>query len=166
MLSDDIVGLKERGTELQILPAYPRINLWPDSVKLLFGSPDALPMITADWDKRCLKIGDVEGTKFEERSVPLGAIYIFGDSEGGSQQSVEMVSQRAALMMLVRNTYATNFLDAKQRAEEFAVLSRLIAMVPVRQINARRAAVGPQELCTVIRQDFADITSSASSFDP
>lgn len=165
VLSDDIVGLSEGGGEFQILPAYPRINLWPDSVNLLFGAPDALPVITAGWDKRCLKLGEVEGTKFEERPLPLGAIYIFGDSEPGSQESIELISQRAALMRLVGNTYATNFLDAEQRAEEFAVLSRLIAAVPVRQINTRQAAVRPNELCMMIQQDFARITSRTSAID-
>jgi len=165
VLSDDIVGLTERGVEFRILPAYPRINLWPDSVKLLFGSPDALPMITAGWDKRCFKIGEVEGTKFEERSLALGAIYVLGEEAGTSGESVETIPQKTALMMLIGNTYATNFLDANQRAQEFEVLSRLVGAVSVRQINSGREGVGPQELCKMIQRDFASITSAASSLE-
>jgi hypothetical protein len=157
VLSDDIVALTERGAEFQILPAYPRINLWPDSVKLLFGSPDALPMITAGWDKRCLKIGEEKGTKFAERPLPFGAIYIFGDGEGGSRDNVESISQKTAMMTLVTNTYATSFLSAKQRAEEFEVLSRLVATVPVRKINVRHGTLLVDELCDVIRHDFSSL---------
>jgi hypothetical protein len=165
VLCDDIVALVEREQQFHVLPAYRRINLWPDSVKLLYGSPDALPQITPDWEKRCLELGEHGETRFEERALPIGAIYVLGNSTPNSGQSVEAISQKTAMMTLVTNTYATNFLDAKQRAEEFAVLSRLVAAVPVRQINAPREAVGPQELCTVIQQDFASITSPASSLD-
>jgi hypothetical protein len=156
VLCDDIVALIEREQQFHVLPAYRRINLWPDSVKLLYGSPEALPQITPDWEKRCLELGEHGETRFEVRALPIGAIYVLGNSTPNSGISVEAIFQKTAMMTLVTNTYATNFLDAKQRAEEFAVLSRLVATVPVRQINAPREAVGPQQLCTVIRQDFCE----------
>jgi len=154
VLSDDIVALAEHGDEFQVLPAYPRVNLWPDSVKLLYGSPDALPPVSVGWDKRCLPLGEAGGPRFEERHLHLGTIYIFGDVSEHTNESIEAISQKSALMMLVGNTYAANFLDAKQRAEEFAVLSRLVAAVPVRKINPRRNVTGVNELCKLIRQDF------------
>jgi hypothetical protein len=165
VVSDDIVGLTERGAEFQILPAYPRINLWPDSVKLLFGSPDALPMITGGWDKRCFKIGEVEGTKFEEWPLPLGAIYVLGQAADASGEGVEIISQKTALMMLVENTYATNFLDAKQRAKEFEVLSRVVTTVPVRKINRAREGAGVEEFCTAIQRNFASIGSPSNCLE-
>jgi hypothetical protein len=51
---------------------------------------------------------------------------------------LEIISQKTALIVLVENTYATNFLDAKQRAAEFEVLSRVVGTVPVRKINRER----------------------------
>jgi hypothetical protein len=60
-------------------------------------------------------------------------------------------------MMLVGNTYAAKFLDAKQRAEEFAVLGRLVASVAVRKINPRRNVTDLNELCELIRKDFMDV---------
>jgi len=54
----------------------------------------------------------------------------------------------------VGNTYAARFLDANQRAEEFALLGRLVEGVPVRRLNARRNGIGVNELCELIRQDF------------
>ena len=154
VLSDDIVALAEREGIFHVLPAYRRINLWPDSVKLLYGSPDALPQILPDWAKRCLKLGDRE-VRFEERALPIGAIYVLGDSTPSTAECVESISQKTAMMTLVTNTYATNFLDAKQRAAEFAVLSRLVSSVPVCKVNARRGILGVEELCEVIQQDFS-----------
>jgi hypothetical protein len=165
VLSDDIVALVDREQRFHVLPAYRRINLWPDSVKLLYGSPDALPQITREWEKRCLRLGEDGKTQFEERALPIAVIYILGDSRANSAKSVERLSQKAAMMTLVTNAYGTNILDAKQRAEEFVVLSRLATAVPVRQVNAPRETVGPHERCKMIRQDFASINSPEHSFD-
>ena len=163
VLSDDIVALVEHGDEFQVLPAYPRLNLWPDSVKLLYGSPDALPPVSVGWDKRCLALGEAGGPRFEERHLRLGTIYIFDDISQHGTENIEVISQKNALMMLVGNTYAANFLDTKQRAEEFAVLGRLVAKVPVRRINARRNVTGINELCELIRQDFVGVGYQAGS---
>jgi hypothetical protein len=164
VLSDDIVALVEHGDEFQALPAYPRLNLWPDSVKLLYGSADALPHLSEGWDKRCLALGEAGGPKFEERYLRLGTIYILGDISEHATASIEAISQKSALMMLVGNTYAANFLDAKQRAEEFAVLSRLVASVPVRRINPRRNGIDLNDLCKFIHHDFVGgVVSPADS---
>jgi hypothetical protein len=165
VLSDDIVGLVEHGQEFQTLPASPRINLWPDSVEILYGSREALPRITGGFDKRYLVLGENAGARFEERALRLGAIYILGDGTAEDKECVEEVTQKAALMLLVPNTYATNFLDAEQRAAEFAVLSRLVAAVPVRMFNSRKDLVGPEELCQIIRRDFAALDSPMSPLD-
>jgi hypothetical protein len=165
VLSDDIVALAEGRHGFQTLPAYPRVNLWPDSVSLLYGSPDALPAVSLGWDKRCLNLGEAEGTKFEERPLPLGAIYVLGESAGGPEKGVEIVSQKTALMMLVGNTYATNFLDAEQRAKEFAVLSRVVATVPVRKIVRGRSFAEVEAFCAAIQRDFAGIHSRLRSLE-
>jgi predicted ATPase len=157
VLCDDIVALIEREQQFHVLPAYRRINLWPDSVKLLYGSPGALRQITADWEKRCLELGEDGGTRFEERALPIGAIYVLGDSTPNSAESVASISQKAAMMTLVTNTYATNFINAKQRAGEFAVLGRLVTGVPVRKINAERGTLHVDELCAVIQRDFSSL---------
>ena len=162
MLSDDIVALVEHEQQFHVYPAYPSVNLWPDSVEMLYGSADALPPIANDWDKRFLALADSGPSRFERRRLPIGAIYVF-DEAAGSSQCLESVSKKDALMMLVANTYATNFLDAKQRAGEFEVLSRLVAQVPVRRVNARRGLVSIGELCELIYKDAAGINSSTLS---
>jgi hypothetical protein len=162
VLSDDIVGLVEQGQGFQTLPASPRINLWPDSVEILYGSRETLPCIAGGFDKRYLVLGENAGARFEDRALRLGALYILGAGAAEDKECVEEVTQKAALMLLVQNTYATNFLDAEQRAEEFAVLSRLVAAVPVRMINSRKDVVDPEELCQIIRRDFAALGSPMS----
>jgi hypothetical protein len=150
----------ERDGIFHVLPAYPRVNLWPNSVELLYGSRDALPQIMPDWEKRCLELGRDGATRFEERALPIGAIYLLGGSNPNQAESAQSLSPQAAMMALVANTYATNFLDARQRAAEFAVLGRLVEAVVVRQINPQRNSLQLQQLCDVIREDFARMRAS------
>jgi hypothetical protein len=158
VLSDDIVGLVERSDEFYVIPAYPRVNLWPDAVELLYGASDALPPLSVGWDKCGLALGEEGGPRFEQRELRLGTIYIFSDIFAHPTENIEPISKKSALLMLVGNTYAASFLDANQRAEEFAVLGRLVAGVPVRRLNPRRNGTGVNELCELIRQDFVGVS--------
>jgi hypothetical protein len=157
VLSDDIAALVELENIFHVLPAYPRVNLWPHSVELLYGTPEALPQMMSGLDKRCLLLGKEQGPQFEERVLPIGGIYIFGDPSDKSEGSLEPLPLKSALLMLVACTYATNSLNAQQRAEEFAVLGRLVTAVSVRKINAKRGILRVDELCEVIQRDFSSL---------
>ncbi|HXN21357.1 MAG TPA: serine/threonine protein kinase [Candidatus Dormibacteraeota bacterium] len=152
-ISDDVVALEEQGGDFRVAPAVPHLALWPDSVSLLYGSSDAFPRISPDWEKRRLALGS-QGTRFEERRLPLGAIYILGDRRADPAPFVETIPDRAALMALVVNSYATNILDPEMRAQEFKVLGRLVSSVPVRHVSPHQDPARIEELCQVIREDF------------
>lgn len=135
VLSDDVAVLTEKGRCFEVQPGYPRVNLWPDSVRTLLGSEDALPRITSTWDKRYLAL-DGNGRHFQASPLPVGAIYLLGDREDGlSAPEIEDVAGGEALMTLVANTYVNYLLDSEMRAHEFGVLSRVLAQVPVRRVR-------------------------------
>jgi hypothetical protein len=152
VLSDDVVALVEAGGTFHVLPAYPHVSLWPDSVKLLYGSSDALPRFTPNWEKRCLGLG-MEGPQFEERTLPLGAIYILGNRTAKPAPRVEEMSAQTALMALVANTFATNILDQEMRAKEFEFLGRLVSNVEVRRIIPHEDAHQLVKLCHLVSED-------------
>ena len=154
VISDDIVALDEREGLFQVMPAYPHLCLWPDSVQMLYGSQQALPRIIQDWDKRRLAAGD-QGTRFEGRPLPLAAIYILGESGPHPAPRVEGIRPQAAFLSLVAGTYANNILDREMRRREFAFLGRLIAKVPVRQVRPSDDPARLEDLCRIIHQDFA-----------
>ena len=81
ILSDDVVALAERDASFYVHPAYPYLCLWPESVQTIYGSADALPQLSANYEKRCLSLGKQE-LPFEERPLPLAAIYILGERRG------------------------------------------------------------------------------------
>jgi len=153
VLSDDVVGLVERRGQFDVLPAYPHLSLWPESVRMLFGSSDALPRFLANWEKRRLALGE-DGARFEGRALRLGAIYILGNRCRDTAPSVAAVSAQQALLLLIANTYATNLIDREARGNEFSVLGRLVSSVPIRSISPSEDATRVDDLCRTIRADF------------
>jgi len=154
VLSDDITALVEREGTFHVMPAYPQLSLWPDSVKMLYGSSEALPRFVPNWDKRRLDLGN-QGTLFESRPLPLGAIYILGERRPDPAPYLERMRPQSALLSLVADTYANRILDREMRASEFAVLGRLVTTIPIRQVHPHKEASRLEELCKTISDDFA-----------
>jgi len=162
VISDDVAALGESPDGFQVLPAYPHVCLWHDSVEMLYGSAEALPRFSAGWEKRRLALGD-QGTHFETRSLALGAIYLLGDRRPERAPSVERVGPQSGLLSLVADTFASRVLDREMRAQEFTVLGRLVTTVPIRRVHPHCDASRLQELCEVIREDFSAIQNSTSA---
>lgn len=161
VISDDIVALVEEEGTFQVLPAYPHLCLWPESVQMLYDSPEALPRLLPNGDKRRMSLG-VEGTRFEKRCLPLGAIYVLGERRSDPAPYVEVIRLQNALLTLVAETYANKILDRETRAEEFALLGRLVTTVPIRRVYANADASRLKELCKIICEDFESLGFSNS----
>lgn len=156
VISDDVAALMETEEGFRVMPAYPHLCLWPDSVQMLYGSAEALPRFSPGWEKRRLALGD-QGTRFEKRPMPLGAIYVLGDRRPDPAPYVEKMRPQSALLSLVAGTFANKILDRDLRAHEFEVLGRLVTMVPVRRIHPHSEATRLEELCRTIREDFESL---------
>jgi hypothetical protein len=167
VIADDVVALVEHGESFLVPPGYPRVNLWPDSVCALFGSGEALPRITPTWDKRYMALGD-NGLGFASKPLPLGAIYLLGEREGAlSAPVVEAVTGWDAFAGLVANTYVNYLLDRNMRSQEFDLLSRVVAGIPIRSVRPPADPSAVFDLCKAIATDarrvIVPIPSNATS---
>jgi hypothetical protein len=156
VISDDVVALVESPEGFRVMPAYPHLCLWQDSVEMVCGSAEALPRFSTGWEKRRLALGE-QGTRFENRSLPLGAVYLLGNRRPDQASFVERVRPQAGLLSLVAGTFANKILDREMRAREFAVLGRLVTTVPIRRIHPHNDGSRLKELCAVICEDFASL---------
>ena len=150
VVSEDIVPLKQSEGCIHVVPGYPRICLWPDSVANLLGAAHALPQLTPAWDKRYLALDGKRG-KFCGRELPLGAIYVFGARTTEEHAPyLKPMSPREALLDLVQNTYMNWMLDREQRAVEFDFLADLVRHVPVLRIIPHADPKKIGDLCNLI----------------
>lgn len=151
-LADDIVALSELGEILRVQPAYPQLRLWPESVTLLYGSPDALPRLTPTWDKRALDLTK-NGYRFQEQPLPLAAIYVLAGRSSDAEARIEGLRGRQNLLTLLGNTYVGYLQSAAMRRQEFESLGRLVSSVPVRRVVPPADPAGITRLCTRVLDD-------------
>jgi hypothetical protein len=153
VIADDVVALTEEGENFLVPPGYPRVNLWPDSARALFGSEEALPRITPTWEKLYVPLGD-NGFGFITEPLPLRAIYLLGAREVElAAPVVEEVVRGDALAGLVANTYVNYLLDREMRSQEFDLLSRVVAKLPVRRVRPPADPSAVFDLCEAIAAD-------------
>ena len=135
VIADDVVALAENGENFLVQPGYPRINSWPDSVRALFGSEDALPQITPTWDKRYIVLGD-DGPSFAAKPLPSpGNLLPRRTRPRLGRSFIEEAAGGNALAELVANTYVNYLLDRDMRSREFDVLGRVVEGIPVRRVR-------------------------------
>lgn len=153
VLSDDVVALQDGHNHFLVAPGYPRVNLWPDSVRTLWGSEEVLPRITPTWGKHYLSL-DQNGRRFQSKQLPLGAVYLLGQRDPDrTAPIIEEVAAGDALMTLVANTYVNYLLDRDMRHREFDLLSRLVARVPVRKLRPSADPSGVLAMCDAIARN-------------
>jgi hypothetical protein len=128
VMSEDVTALAIDSGAVHVEPAYPCVRLWDESVAALFGAADALPLITPNWDKRLLGLTRAP-RRFEERRLPLAAIYLLGDRAG--EGAITELDPSAALMGLVERAYSAHLIDPAMRAREFDVFARVVEDTPV-----------------------------------
>jgi hypothetical protein len=166
VLSDDVVAITEHNGAFHVLPAYPYLSLWPDSVKMLYGPDKALPTFSANWDKRVLSLVE-DRLRFEERSLPLGAIFLLGErSSSSAAPFLETLTAQECLVALVANSYATGMLDKDMRAQEFSLLGRILAHVPVRRVRPHQDPAQVGKLCEAVQIGYRALRSQFSSSSP
>lgn len=137
VLTDDIAAIADGGQTFQIIPAYPRIRLWPESVEMLFGSVDALPRLTPGWEKRYLQLDSVYH-RFESEPVPLAAIYFLHPRSADlSTPAIDEEPKRDAMVKLIGNIGGNYILDHVAPATSFDLLQRLAHSVPLRRLVPR-----------------------------
>jgi hypothetical protein len=161
VLSDDVVALTEIDGAFCVDPAYPYLCLWPESVEAIYGSAEALPRFSSNYEKRCLSLAK-NALRFESRSVPLKAIYILGERAPDPAPRLKTLSAQNAILHLVANTFATNVLEREMRAKEFATLGRLVPNVPVLEVFAHQDPSRLPDLCRLIREDVGKTKESVS----
>ena len=155
VLSEDVTTLTD-GSTFQVLPGYPRINLWPDFEPALRGTTDSLPLIAPTWNKRYLDLRK-HGGGFYNKPAPLGGIYLLGERrDDESAPSIEKLESSEALISLLANAHGRYLLEKPMRAREFEFLSQVARQIPVRRAIPHTDLHRLNDLCKAMIDDFRD----------
>lgn len=154
VIADDIAVLQRTPSGWLVHPAIPGIRLWDDSVEMLLGRPDALPLLAPGWEKRFLDLRESAHGFHPDVSVPLGAVYLLESADQSRPTTPQPTPQRLrgrdALIALVSNTYANVLLDTSMRHAEFTALTEIASTVPVWRIVAPEGRDALDRFCATL----------------
>lgn len=102
LLSDDILAVDVRTGNPVALPGFPYLKLWPDAVTSLGRTPEALPRLRPELEKRGYHIT----TRFSRAPIPLKCIYVLNQ---GPEPKIEPLCSHEALIELMPHWYGARF---------------------------------------------------------
>jgi hypothetical protein len=137
LVSDDAVALKmdDATSKPEMLPAFPRLKLWPDAAASLGHNLDALPRISSQLEKRDIK---VDG-RFSQEPPPLKSIYVLRTS---SSAKIELLQPQDAIVELIRNLHAARFgnqLHQSRDNSHFFQCAMLAKKIPIYSLSRPRS---------------------------
>lgn len=163
VVTDDVAALVEDHGTFLVQPGYPRLRLRPGAVTALFGSADALPALTPNWDKRYLDLGR-EPAALAARPQPLAAMYLLGPRGPRDEApAFSSVPPRDGLLALIANAYVTTLIDQQARAREFGVLGRMAETLPLRQVSLPDGPDTLDPVCLAIERDAAALAAARAA---
>jgi hypothetical protein len=162
-LCEDVCILTETNMQLHVIPGYPRICLWPDSVSYLFSSPDALPAIVRGWEKRFLALDGSTRARAAISSCPLSSILFLAPRSDDRAPSIEPLPKRHAVLQLVQNSYMNWLLNRQQRASEFDIIVKLVSQVGCFRLTPSSDPARLDELVSLIESHVLNASIPATS---
>lgn len=158
LMADDVLAIDLRAGTPEALPGFPHLKLWPDSVATLGHTPEELPKLRPELEKRSLRLDG----NFSQTSVPLKAIYML---DQGEEPSIKKLHPKQALQALMPHWYGARFgtdlLQGLGLTTHFSQCSTLVNTVPFFHLKRPRSLPGLSDLARLIEnhvsRDFSQI---------
>jgi hypothetical protein len=160
VMTDDVAAIEFRDASTPyLLPAFPRIKLWPEAVNpALNEDPNLLKPIHPE----VAKVGVSTTSSFCSQSMPIKRIYILAEGATSTAQIVPL-SQQEAVSKLLENTYVpmllssefSDLIDQSERFQHVCQCVNLAKAVPVCRLERPRDLALLPELASVVERDLA-----------
>lgn len=150
LLSDDVMAVQvgQEG-QAEVLPSYPQIRLRPEAGRYLRRDFDDLPEVKATAGKRF-----TTPERFPDRPLPLHKLYLM-DPGYTTENAVEPMPARRALLRLIQHTRATNLIKAPAfQARLLRQCEQLIRHVPVERLCRVKDLRRLHEIYELVEQDL------------
>ena len=128
-VSDDITAVTFDEARPTVLPAFPQIKLWPESVRTLGLDPGTLPSIHPEVDKVALRTED----RFADLPLPVSGMFVLGP---GETAAATRLGPADAVIELVRHTHVVDLLrSTRTEAAHLRQCSALAERVPMFRLS-------------------------------
>jgi hypothetical protein len=137
LVTDDLLVLTDTPDGLIAHPGPPRLKLYPQALRRVLPGARGTTLITAT-PKLMVPLSNSQVTG---AAVPLRALYVLSPpsaAAGLSRVTIRRLSQRAACLALLRNTFNTVIVDTVRLSQQFALAARVAGALPIKTVSYPR----------------------------
>jgi hypothetical protein len=147
VMADDVIAVRTTTSTPNIFPAYPQLNLWPDTAASLGYGLGALPRLHPRIEKRALPAA----LQFPGDPVPLRRIYVLAE---GPDNAVKHLRSQNVVVELLRHSYGIRLLTGQAVSNHFRQCVALSRVVSIRQLNVRPNLSELPRLARLVEDDI------------
>jgi hypothetical protein len=146
LVADDVTAVRLRPEQVDVLPAFPQLKLWPEAARALSIDPDALPLVVPNEAKRARRVA--AGPSADP--LPLAAVFVLAFGEA---TAIAPLTPREALLELVRHSYCAPRLAALGAERHFVQCGETAKRVPVRRLTRPRSLEALAEVAELVERE-------------
>ncbi|HEY9851348.1 MAG TPA: hypothetical protein V6D28_17900 [Leptolyngbyaceae cyanobacterium] len=153
IVTDDILAVDINiSGNIRVIPSYPQLRLWPETINFLGEVPENLPQVYPKAEKRAKTLN----SQFQLTPLPLQGIYVL---DRGNDREIEVLKPQAAFLEIARQCYPNfDLLTAIGTSEfKFQQCIKLARRLRVCRLKRPRDLSSLPELTKLVE---ADILSS------
>ena len=146
ILTDDLMAIRNIAGIPFVLPAYPQLNLWPDSAASLGEDLSRASKLHSHIEKRAIRAA----AGFPRDPLPLRCLYVLGR---GARCRIEPLRAREAFVELMRHSYTRRLLRGGGAPSHFRQCADLVRMTLFRRLMVRRALSELHQVAQLVEND-------------
>jgi len=146
VVADDAIAIRFVAGAPLVSPAYPQINLWPDSAASLAQDVSEFPRLYSRVEKRAISVS----AGVSRDPLPLHVLYILGS---GPQFAIERLRPQEALVELLRYSYGARLVHGNAMRLHFEQCTNLVRTTSIRHLTVRRALSELHLLAQLVERD-------------
>lgn len=132
LLSDDVTAIDMNTPHPTVIPGYPQVKLWPDSVRALGQDPELLPRLNGSSEKRVSR----NLSNFCQDPLPLARVFVLDD---GTNLQITDLEPQAALVELVRHSSRVRELHTNCAPAHLRQCATIVNSVPLSRLTVPRS---------------------------
>lgn len=161
LLTDGILPLESRGSQIFGHSGYPQMWLWPQEAKHFVGAHLDLESVVPNHPKLGVPVGAGRFGSFYPEAAALARLYLLDRREGGvevAEPEIAPIAPRDAVIELLKESFAPAIVEAlglqQQRMDFF---SGLTSQVPVRRLTYPSSLELLPLVCRRVDEDMSSL---------
>jgi len=154
LITDDVAALTWNGSDrTNILPAFPRLKLWPEALIALGERPDPLPKLHPEIEKRTQAVD-----RFASAGLPVTQIYIL--AEGDEMAITPLMGQEAFIALTTHSFMLRILAETEGTVSHFRQCEAVAARTPLFRLTRPRTFAALPDVAQRIEAQVAACSSS------